>query len=682
MASKQGARVGRQYTTFSSELKTVAVQMISQDISAWKTAINSARNILNPRRKLLYELYENLQLDGHYISVSGKRSSNITNKRLMFEPQKGIELLDENITDKILETPWFYELRKLACDAKSYGHSLIELVPSKEPDQIIEKVVLIPRKNVIPEKSFIALDESNPNVGIYYKGENADQAYAPYLIEVGGPKDFGLLLSTAQYIIYKRGGFGDWSQFAELFGMPFRVGKYNPFDDNSRKQLDEALSQMGGAGHAVIPEGTSIEFFNNVQSGQSDIFKNLIEISNSEMSKIYLGQTMTTDNGSSKSQSETHKSVEENINLSDMIEMEYLLNWDFKKKIQAISNINSLEKGKFRFPEIINISLEKRFEMDIQLSEKIPMTEEYFYRTYGVAKPGEGEKIILNTVTTKEPGQKKKLQLKNNTINQLYNKTCSTCLADFVALVNESELEKEALRLAKLLHAGKLKNGSIDQKLLKKTASVLMEAVTKGFDLVTNNLTDADRELIKEFSTNVYQFSSAKTYEEIKQANALLFDAEGNPRSFSDFKNDYFNLHKKFNVNHLAAEYNYAIASSQMGANWQRLDLEGIGKYATVGDDRVRDDHKVLDGIIAPWKSDFWKTHYPPNAWNCRCDAFEAPTDSTITDLNAISLPTLPKLFSNNSGIDKIIYTDEHPYLDVSESERQKINTAAKKANG
>lgn len=683
MGNNQNSKVGKQYTSFTSEVKVVAVQMASQNIGNWKRAIDAAKNANNPRRKLLLEMGENIAIDGHLFAVMDKRKKALTNKRIMFEPSNGETTVDEKITDLILETPWFYKLRGFACDSKPWGHSLIEMIPSRDPKNILDDVVLVPRKNVKPEIGFVAFDEQNDTNGIFYRGDKADPSIAPYLIEVGDQKDYGLLMIAAQYVIYKRGGFGDWSQFAELFGMPFRVGKYNPFDDSSRRKLDEALSSMGGAGHAVIPEGTSIEFFNNVQSGQSDIFKNIIELSNSEISKIFLGQTMTTDNGSSKSQSETHKDVENEIILSDMIEQEYMLNWDFKTKISALSKINGLENGKFRFPETNTIPLDKRFEMDISLSEKIPMTEEYFYRTYGVSKPGEGEKIILKSaVTNPNQPQKKKLQLKSKAITKLYGSSCKQCLSEFTTLVNESELEKEALRLAKLIHEGKLKTGSIDQELLKKTASVLMEAVTKGYDLVTEDLTEADKAIIKSFTENVYQFSAAKTYEELKQASALLFDASGNIRSFGDFKNDFLQLHKVFNINHLSAEYNHAVASAQMGANWQRLDLSGNGKYSTAGDDRVRDSHRVLDGIIAPWKSEFWAIHYPPNDWGCRCDAFDAPSGSTKTDLSSLSLPTIPPMFRGNAGVDKVIYPDTHPYFDVTEGARNKIDKAANKANG
>lgn len=42
-------------------------------------------------------------------------------------------------------------------------------------------------------------------------------------------------------------------------------------------------------------------------------------------------------------------------------------------------------------------------------------------------------------------------------------------------------------------------------------------------------------------------------------------------------------------------------------------------KYITVGDDRVRPEHEVLDGITLPKDHPFWSTHWPPNGWNCRC---------------------------------------------------------------
>ena len=79
-----------------------------------------------------------------------------------------------------------------------------------------------------------------------------------------------------------------------------------------------------------------------------------------------------------------------------------------------------------------------------------------------------------------------------------------------------------------------------------------------------------------------------------------------------------------YNRNYLQAEYNFATASTQMAVKWKeweqtadRYDLQ----YRTAGDDRVREEHRELDGITLPMTDPFWNEYYPPNGCNCRCNA-------------------------------------------------------------
>ncbi len=388
------SKVGRTYyTPVNNTLTVQQVRLTATDINSWKTAIDSARNVINPRRKLLYELYDSIILDGHLLSVMNKRRTQITNKKVHFALKNNEGKIDDVVKNAVLETPWFYDMIKYILEAKAWGHSLIELVPEQG---VINKAILVPRFNVLPEKGILAFDAKNPLVGLDYR---LDPAYSNNLIEAGGEKDYGLLMSAAQYIIYKRGGFGDWAQFAELFGMPFREGNYMPYDEDGRKKLEDALGKMGGAGWVVTPEGTSIKFHDNNGAGKSEVFKDLIDLCDAQVSKIFLGNTMTTDNGSSRSQSETHQDTEDGIIQSDIVELEYLLNWNIKQKLIALGL--PIPEGRFFYPEMQILGLEQRIDIDMKLAEKVPISEEYWYETYGIPKPdGTAEPI-------KVPGTKK-----------------------------------------------------------------------------------------------------------------------------------------------------------------------------------------------------------------------------------------------------------------------------------
>jgi SPP1 gp7 family putative phage head morphogenesis protein len=51
--------------------------------------------------------------------------------------------------------------------------------------------------------------------------------------------------------------------------------------------------------------------------------------------------------------------------------------------------------------------------------------------------------------------------------------------------------------------------------------------------------------------------------------------------------------------------------------------------YLTVGDERVRESHQVLDGTKLPKDDPFWLRFYPPNGYSCRCQAVPIFDDAT-----------------------------------------------------
>lgn len=69
--------------------------------------------------------------------------------------------------------------------------------------------------------------------------------------------------------------------------------------------------------------------------------------------------------------------------------------------------------------------------------------------------------------------------------------------------------------------------------------------------------------------------------------------------------------------------YDTNMTTSAMAGQWQQFqrtaDTRPYLQYQTVGDGRVRPQHRAWQGIVLPLHHPFWSTHYPPNGWGCRC---------------------------------------------------------------
>jgi len=91
-------------------------------------------------------------------------------------------------------------------------------------------------------------------------------------------------------------------------------------------------------------------------------------------------------------------------------------------------------------------------------------------------------------------------------------------------------------------------------------------------------------------------------------------------------------------------------------------------KYQTAKDKDVRDEHRAWDNIIRPVDDKFWKTHMPPNGFNCRCIVIQLEKGK-VTDLRGVKAND-EKLFANNPGQEELIFTEtgagQHPYFNVS----------------
>jgi SPP1 gp7 family putative phage head morphogenesis protein len=63
-----------------------------------------------------------------------------------------------------------------------------------------------------------------------------------------------------------------------------------------------------------------------------------------------------------------------------------------------------------------------------------------------------------------------------------------------------------------------------------------------------------------------------------------------------------------------------AYAAAEYQALDEQRDVFPYWEYVSMRDDRVRDAHAALNGLIIPCDSPFWADHFPPWDWGCRCE--------------------------------------------------------------
>jgi len=202
--------------------------------------------------------------------------------------------------------------------------------------------------------------------------------------------------------------------------------------------------------------------------------------------------------------------------------------------------------------------------------------------------------------------------------------------------------------------------------LLDLTVKTLSERVIDSYQ-VAAEFSTPDAEMLTRLVRDVWYFSGAKNYQEMRDLTLLLKDDKGKLREFDDFKEAAEGVIDRYNESWLKTEYNFAVSSSQSAARWVEFEKEASIipnlKYQTVGDDHVRLSHQVLDGIIRPVNDSFWITHYPPNGWGCRCEAVQSLDGyGKVTPDHNIPVVDIPKMFETNLAKTGLIYPKNHPY--------------------
>jgi len=619
------------------------VNRTTQDIPNWRSAITSAE-AKTPRRTLLYDLYADVMLDGHVIAVLGKRTDAVTTANWQFVNKQGKPI---DAINELIDSIGFDDIVTEALNSKFWGYSILEPTFWKNSSGKWEVAAnLLPRLNYRPHLGIVAYNWASDE-GINIR----DGIYTKTIMEVGNPKDLGLLVSAAQYAILKRGGIGDYAMFVQVFGRPILDATWDGFDETQRAQLQESLN-IGAGGTIIRPQGTEINILES-KITQSTIHGDFKKDMNAEISKSLLGTTETTESSDSSgyAQSKEHGDQDDAKHSSDINFVRKVLNSRFIKILEAYGF--NTEGGSFIIQgEETQLSTKESFEMHFKMSKELglPIDDDFFYETYGVPKPDNYDTIkrereqMANQDSDlgssikdfgKKPKQKEPKEVKlawfEKLLTKLFQSAPAVTTGATTGKVHTHNLAfTDGFNNDALIQRIYDNNGALafDVDLFKFTLNSLLKAfkngweneiVKLGLDLGMDYDID-DPAMLTAFEMNLFRFAGVKDLALASQLNKAFQQS----KSFNDFYERAIKITNVANKDWLETEYQTAFTTGQMSAKYRRLvaqaDTFPYWEYRTAGDNDVRKSHAALEGVILPWNDPIWKKIFPPNGWNCRCD--------------------------------------------------------------
>lgn len=645
----------------------------SQDISKWRIATRAAEATI-PRRVLLYDIYAEVMLDGHVISETQKLYDAVTNTNWHFMDREGNPVDEVN---ELMDSLGFNDLLTEITKSTTWGYSMIEcdFKVDWEGKRFLT-AFQCDRKHMRPLRGVITFEQTG-DAGINIR----DGIYPNFVLEAGDPRDLGLLCAVAQYSILKDGDISDWAAFVQTFGQPIVDAEWDGYDENQRIQLNDAISGIGAGGSITRPAGTKINLLENKANGDGKLQGNLLDAMNKEISKTLLGSTEATQssNSSGYAQSQTHMEIAEERKKALVNYVRRILNSRFRRILDA--NGFNVRGGIFTVvPTKKELSLKDAYDIFKSMVSDldIPISDDFFYENFGADKPvnydelkaallavkaqnqvegqpnnpGENADTPTNSDGNKgkkpdeqkPPKDKKPVKLSwfREALSHLSffapapaqtatgaTMTTTACCGNhqpvidrFITLADKSDTNAFLKRFYD--SGGK---PVFDAETFFYTAQILVDGINQGWhgkpmiqlaDLGFTYGVD-DPALLTSFELNLFRFAGVKTLAQAQELNKLFRES----KSFADFLEKAQQVTDIFNKTWLQTEYQTAYLTGESSATYARLmkqtKLFPYWEYRTVGDDRVRPAHAVLNGLILPANDPRWNKIYPPNGWNCRC---------------------------------------------------------------
>jgi phage gp29-like protein len=222
---------------------------------------------------------------------------------------------------------------------------------------------------------------------------------------LGLPLRRGMARPAAWAYLIQQFGLQDWAAFSEVYGMPLRVGKYNAGASGADKRtLLKAVASIANDAAAIIPAGMDIEFHEVNGSNGAAVFGGLLEYVDKQISKLVVGQTMTSDDGSSLGQAKIHNEVRLELLRADCRQLAITVNRDL---IKPFVDLNFGPQERYPFlqlpvpdPEDVE-ALSKALGTLVPLGLKVKQAE--IREKVGLSDPQDGDELLTPPAASATP---------------------------------------------------------------------------------------------------------------------------------------------------------------------------------------------------------------------------------------------------------------------------------------
>ncbi|MBL7813829.1 MAG: hypothetical protein JNL70_02400 [Saprospiraceae bacterium] len=618
------------------------------EMNDWRNAIYSARNPSLPQRAALYELYESTRIDDavkHEI-----RLATIDIQSAPFRITRNGK--EDKELKKLFEKAWFQNYLKLALETEFFGYTVLDFTPKPNATGEVESLQILPRQHVRPERGEV-LAWSNDPKGIPFDELNKAGFR---LLPLGDVQDLGLMESGSQMVIRKGYANKDWSTKNEKFGMPYVALMVSTDNETELERREAMLSGMGANNYGIFrKDDDEIHFIEPKDTANGHkTYEDYINLQNNRIALLFNGQTGASNEKSFVGSAEVHERTMGKFTLSRLRYMQNDIN-DRLFPFLTRYYMYKLDGAKLEFTE---------------LDEKKP-TPIAKPNTEGGNNPDDPKSKGGTTLTKK--------------LSDLYAPSGSGACCDLhppKLTTLSTNLNDIFEKTVKAVFDKKIKAGQLSKDIWQYNVDELFKGLNNGFGSEYST-SKPDSRLVKNLTQNVGVAMAFKNWHNVNDMVAALVDeTTGEPRSFEQFKEIALTIDAKYNKDWLASEYQLAQRSATMAVEWERLqetaDLLPNLRYVTVGDERVREAHKKLDGLVLPINDDFWHLFYPPNGWGCRCTV--EPTDDDPKERSYTpDEKEVPPAFRMNVGKSGEVFGSEHPYFDLKPSDKKTIQEQLKK---